>query len=378
MNTLQLSENIISLRREKGITQEDLANFLGVTKASVSKWETKQSYPDILLLPQIATYFNVTVDELIGYEPQLSPEQIKKYYLTMAEEFSTQPFEETMKKCQSLVKEYYACYELQLQMVKLWLNHFMLTPDHNQQMEILSDAVELCDHIGSNSKNMELCNEALMLKQYMCLQLGRAKEVVETLEPTADPKHLMYQKEDILIQAYQMTGETDKAKLYNQISVYMQLLSFIGKSIELIGLNMTEFAKCEQTISRIQQVIKAYNLEELHPNITLQFNYQTAAFYSIHQKKEQALQALQSFVDGSVAFIQGGVQLHGDGYFDRIEEWFGTFDLDVNAPRTDKVILESLEPAIQNPVLSILFDMDEYKKLQKKLKRTIQNFSKVK
>ena len=377
MNTLRLSENIISLRREKGITQEDLANFLGVTKASVSKWETRQSYPDILLLPQIAAYFNITIDELIGYEAQLSPEQIKKYYHVFAEEFSTQPFEETMKKSHSLVREYYACYELQLQMVKLWLNHFMLTPDHNRQMEILNEAVELCNHIGANSKNMELCNEALMLKQYMCLQLGRAKEVVETLEPLADPKHLMYQKEDILIQAYQMTGETDKAKLYNQISVYMQLLHFVSKNIELIGLNMTDYIKCEETISRVQKVIEAYKMEVLHPNITLQFNYQIAAFYSINQKKEQALAALQYFVDKSVAFIQEGVKLHGDAYFDQIDEWFSTFDLDVDAPRTEKVIMESLEPAIENPVLSILFDMDEYKILKKKLKRTIQNFAKV-
>ena len=50
-----------------------------VTKASVSKWESGQSYPNILLLPKLATFFNVTVDELIGYEPQLSLEQIKKY-----------------------------------------------------------------------------------------------------------------------------------------------------------------------------------------------------------------------------------------------------------------------------------------------------------
>ena len=39
-STLNLSENIIRLRRAKGVTQEELANFIGVTKASVSKWET--------------------------------------------------------------------------------------------------------------------------------------------------------------------------------------------------------------------------------------------------------------------------------------------------------------------------------------------------
>ena len=65
MNILNFSENIIKLRHKKGITQEELADFVGVTKASVSKWETKQSLPDIMLLPRLAAYFDVTVDELL-------------------------------------------------------------------------------------------------------------------------------------------------------------------------------------------------------------------------------------------------------------------------------------------------------------------------
>lgn len=60
MNALNLAENIIRLRHDKKITQEQLADFVGVTKASVSKWETKQSMPDILLLPQLAAFFDVT------------------------------------------------------------------------------------------------------------------------------------------------------------------------------------------------------------------------------------------------------------------------------------------------------------------------------
>lgn len=51
MNKLHLAENIIRLRHEKRLTQEELADFMGVTKASVSKWENGISTPDILLLP---------------------------------------------------------------------------------------------------------------------------------------------------------------------------------------------------------------------------------------------------------------------------------------------------------------------------------------
>lgn len=69
--------------------QEELAAYMGVSKSSVSKWETETTLPDILLLPQLTTLFNVSVDELIGYEPQLSMER-NKLYLQLSAEWAGQ------------------------------------------------------------------------------------------------------------------------------------------------------------------------------------------------------------------------------------------------------------------------------------------------
>ena len=60
--TVYLGENIKKLRREKELTQETLAEFLGVTFQSVSNWERGESYPDITMLPEIAGFFKVSVD----------------------------------------------------------------------------------------------------------------------------------------------------------------------------------------------------------------------------------------------------------------------------------------------------------------------------
>ncbi|MCM1539492.1 MAG: helix-turn-helix domain-containing protein [bacterium] len=64
--TIEIGKKIRELRTKKLVTQEQLAVFLGVTPQAVSRWESLSSYPDIELLPAIADYFSVTIDELLG------------------------------------------------------------------------------------------------------------------------------------------------------------------------------------------------------------------------------------------------------------------------------------------------------------------------
>ncbi|MBQ2903171.1 MAG: helix-turn-helix transcriptional regulator [Clostridia bacterium] len=76
---IHIGENIKKLRKEKNITQEALANFIGVSYQSVSKWERYESYPDITLLPALASFFGVTTDELLGINTVDKENRIKAY-----------------------------------------------------------------------------------------------------------------------------------------------------------------------------------------------------------------------------------------------------------------------------------------------------------
>ncbi|MBQ4121261.1 MAG: helix-turn-helix transcriptional regulator, partial [Clostridia bacterium] len=64
---LDLGQKIRELRRRDGRTQEALAEALGVTSQAVSRWEAGGGYPDMEMIPSIANYFGISIDELFGY-----------------------------------------------------------------------------------------------------------------------------------------------------------------------------------------------------------------------------------------------------------------------------------------------------------------------
>lgn len=75
---IYFGEKLKELRLGKKLTQEKLAEFLGVSFQSISKWERGDTYPDITMLPDIASYFNVSIDDLLGINKAKNEEEIRK------------------------------------------------------------------------------------------------------------------------------------------------------------------------------------------------------------------------------------------------------------------------------------------------------------
>lgn len=70
MDIIHFGQNIAACRKERAMTQEQLAQELGITGQAVSKWENGQSYPDIQFLPKLADLFEVSLDELFDRQFQ--------------------------------------------------------------------------------------------------------------------------------------------------------------------------------------------------------------------------------------------------------------------------------------------------------------------
>ena len=85
METQTMGEIISALRKEKGMTQKDLADKMGVTDKAVSKWERNLSYPDISSIPKLAEILGTGVETLMDVTPKAeektSPDQIVEIVL---------------------------------------------------------------------------------------------------------------------------------------------------------------------------------------------------------------------------------------------------------------------------------------------------------
>lgn len=179
--TITLGENIKKMRIAQDITQEQLAEALGVSPQAVSRWENAASYPDIQLLPIIARYFDITVDKLIGADAARKEKKIKN-------------IQEQVQKLRNKGKSYGAVCLLK-EKVKEYPNSAVLLYE-------LASALYSFYHQGDAKLDEE------KYKEY-------AEETVEFCKKAlkySEEAHITYGCKQLLVFNYVNLGEYDKAK----------------------------------------------------------------------------------------------------------------------------------------------------------------------
>ena len=358
---MKIHDVIRSKRKEMGLTQEELARYIGVSAPAVNKWEKGLSYPDITLLPVLAAYFNLSIDDLIGYEPQMVKEDIKKLYRRLADRFVKDPFEEVKAECDGYIKKYYSCFPLLLQMALLLMNHYHLA---EKPQEVMDEITELLDRITEESKDIHLAKNAAMLKCGCHLMERQPEEILDILGEEILP---VSQEADMQAQAYQLRGNRDKALQAVQISMYQHLLYLIGDASMHIAWQQEESAKTEEIIRRTLAVADIFHMDHLHFNTIVQVYLASAQYYCITANSEEAIKMLERYTD-CVYMQETPIKLHGDDYFDKVDGWLSELALGKDAPRGDAAIRQSIYQAVEaNPLFACLRDNPLYKRIMKRL-----------
>lgn len=109
---MQIGEIIRHYRKSQNMTQEEMANRLGVTAPAVNKWENGASMPDIMLLAPIARLLGITLDTLLSFRDALTPEEINGIIREMDAMFQTKSYDEVFEWARKKLQEYPSCEQL--------------------------------------------------------------------------------------------------------------------------------------------------------------------------------------------------------------------------------------------------------------------------
>ena len=371
MKTINIAKSITRCRQEKNLTQEQIATYIGFSKASVSKWETGQSYPDISLLPELASYFNISIDELIDYQAQLTKEEIRKIYLDLSTAFSQDPFDQVMVRCQDLIKKYYSCFPFLFFMGSLFINYSHLIQDPEQRKAHFEQAQSLFQRVYEEGDDPRFVEPSRQMEGLCLLMLGRPQETIDLLEPTA--ANALNFNATPLAQAYLQIGDRDKAKTTLQVDSYQNLLNLVQLLQHSFFLYTDDPAYLDKLSTRLLALVDLFDLKHLHPGLLFSI-YLSLGQLALNQGKEdEALAYLASYTELACSPFSS-FRLHGDDFFDHIEGWIiENLDLGDATPRDEQTIRRSLyQGLVENPLFASLENHKDYQAMCRRLSLQIK------
>ncbi len=225
---MKIGEVIRKYRKQKELTQEEMAKLLGVTAPAVNKWENGNTMPDITLLAPIARLLDVSLNELLSFQNELSAQEIQELTLKAEQIFETQSFDdayawvkkqiETYPNCDSLIY----CLSLTLESKRFALQ----TSDNSKYDSFLLGCCERL--LSSNDDNFKTAAAGSLYNYYLGKE--QYEKAGEYLRFFSTQSLEGKRKQAVL---YEKTGETEKAyKEYEEILMSSsQLLSLVFGSL---------------------------------------------------------------------------------------------------------------------------------------------------
>ena len=191
---MKISETIRKYRKERNLTQEQVANYLGVTAPAVNKWENGISYPDITLLAPLARVLNINVDTLLSFKEELTDIEIDQFVKDLSSEMSSADYETIFDKANRKVREYPNCEKLILYVAQLMNAYLIMRRDEIVENEKYQKQIKAWFEKVAFSDNTELANQAIMLlsQDYMVNgEYEEAQKLLDQIPPMGFDKRML-------------------------------------------------------------------------------------------------------------------------------------------------------------------------------------------
>lgn len=259
MNILEIGKNIFKLRKGKRITQDELAKVVGVSVAAVSKWEGGASYPDITLLPVIADFFEVSIDDLMSYEHNISQEEIEKISLECMDLFDKDE-ESALSTCNKYIRKYTKVYSLKVMIATTYMLRASSTKDEEKKRLLFTKALAILNDVVSNCNDDEIVQVAITSGSSICTQLNDYDTALEMLNKI---KTTTLDIEAYKGNVYIKKGEVKKGTAILQKSLLNHISHMDGILMLLIDVNKEiDNEKAQKYFDLKRNICKALEKDE--------------------------------------------------------------------------------------------------------------------
>jgi len=216
--TVKIGEKIKELRKKADVTQEKFAEYLGVSPQAVSKWEVEGCYPDLELLAPMASFFNITIDELMGYDSVKNKEKIDEIFKLAHEKSNKGLLAEELELIRNAVQEFPSSYELLAHLAHI-LRMIKTETDEEKQKNI-RESIAINERLLTDCTNDEIRDGVLQKLAFCYRDIGEKEKAVATASKLA----FMYcSSNQVLTHIYE--GEELYELLVNNIQSYIDLLT---------------------------------------------------------------------------------------------------------------------------------------------------------
>ncbi|CZR78403.1 HTH-type transcriptional regulator Xre [Clostridioides difficile] len=396
---IKIGKVIQRLRKERNLTQEQLAKFIGVSTPAVSKWESGNSYPDIELLPLLADFFNVSIDKLLNYKIDLSEEEVMKIYKELESGFARieidlsteEPKEEfrqdleSVKKLSNMyIEKYPKSYLLKLRICSLYQMYSYkfgkseLNDRVKETTNILEDIVRNTDDIQiKETALIILSNAYCMLEDYEKAELY-LNMIHKSIGDTSVNLAMIYLKQNRLEEAEILLQNKLFSNVFNIsmdckgiINVYKNQYKELKKKLENRNFNKNAI---EREMEYIKNKLLGY--ANLSLEIKKMLSEDKGAFFSMYMDymelsliflffnmKEEAKKALYSLKEILEKYpIHENLDVSQMRFFDKVESKnLYTFNIYTNLliVLNDDSYNELREESIFKDVIEKILDMEK-------------------
>lgn len=116
---MRIGKTIRQYRKQKNLTQEEVANYLGVTSTAVTKWENETCYPDITLLAPLARILGTDVDTLLSFREELTDTEVERLTKELTENIQKNGYEAAYREAEKQIREYPNCSMLMYSLAQI-------------------------------------------------------------------------------------------------------------------------------------------------------------------------------------------------------------------------------------------------------------------